>query len=107
LSREFGRVFDKMSDESKISDGQRFAIIKLFGKYTNERSCRLWLIGKIIGREIITTADITLSEWRKIRNEAYPNWGANDWETSDGWNRKCRELVDEYETEIIGQKRLF
>jgi len=91
----------------EITDGQRLAIIKLFGKFADNRHCRLWMLEQILDKKVNTTAELSVQDWRKIRNAAYPNWGANDWEIGKEFTAKCTGLLEKYETEIIGQKRLF
>lgn len=90
-----------------ITDGQRFAIVRLCSKFADVRPARLYLLSKLTGRNITTSAELLLEEWRKIRNEAYPNWSSNDWSICKGFESKCREILEQYETEVLGQKRLF
>ena len=96
-----------MADEPKITDGQRFAIFKLFERMKCDRGGRLWILSKLLEREVKTTADLTLNEWRTIRNSAYPNWVNNDWEISSEFWMSIREIKKQYEIEVLGQTMMF
>lgn len=91
----------------KISDGQKFALNKLIGQFTQSRSCRLWILSKLFNKTITTTSDLEITDWRFVRDRAYPNWSNNDWEVCKEFTSEIQQLCDEYEEEIIGQKKLF
>jgi len=91
----------------KISDGQRFAILKLLSKFTKIRDCRLFILSNIPDKKILSTSDLTIEDWRKIRNMAYLDWVNDTWDISDDFKQKAQALVDKYETDIMGQKTLF
>ncbi len=90
-----------------ITDGQRFALIKLTGLFGKGRDFRLWLIGEWLGKKCETTKDLSINDWRIIRNMAYPNWSDNDWWVSDDFRTKGEALYRQYEKEVLGQGVLF
>lgn len=90
-----------------ITDGQKLALIKLCGKVTSDSAGRHYILSKLIARKIEHTSDLMLQEWRSIRNEAYPNWQNDDWFISDKFLSKLHILYGEYETEVLGQGKLF
>ena len=90
-----------------ITQGQQFALIKLCSVYTNRRDARLWILSKLTGREIKSSSELTLEEWRKIRDDAYPAWGSNDWTISEKFATKMAGLINEYEEKVLGQMKLF
>lgn len=90
-----------------VTNGQKFALIKLCSKFTKYRHERLWLLSKLLGRKIDTTSDVLLIEWQTIRDSAYPDWPNHNWELSEEFTTKCFRLVREYEKEVVGQGELF
>lgn len=90
-----------------ITDGQKLALVKLCGKVTSKSIGRHYILSKLTGRKIEHTSDLQLNEWRKIRDEAYPNWRNDDWYVSDKFISKLHILYDEFETEVVGQGKLF
>ena len=93
--------------ETPITDGQKFALIKLCSQFTKLRSGRLYLLSELTGRDIKTTSELLLSEWRKIRDEAYSNWHNDDWYMNDEFKMKCKTILDVFEKEVLGQRSLF
>lgn len=91
----------------KVSDGQCFALIKLMGRYSKNREERLWILSRLIDRDVESTKDVNVDEWKAIRNEAYPNWSMDDWDVSMKFHRRCVALKEKYETEILGQELMF
>lgn len=91
----------------KIKDGQKFALIKLCQRFTPDRAGRLYLITKLVGREIMTTDDLTISDWQVIRNRAYPDWASDDWEPSEKFKTEAYNIIREYEKVVLGQGELF
>lgn len=91
-----------------ITDGQMFALNKLIERFTGkDREARLWVISKLIDREIESTADLWLAEWQTIRNWAYPDWVNDNWEVSEQFASECAVLVLRFNEEVRGQLRLF
>lgn len=90
-----------------ITDGQKLALVKLCGKVTTDSAGRHYILSKLTNRTIEHTSDLMLNEWRTIRDEAYPDWPQNDWSLSDKFLSKLRLCYEEYETEVIGQGKLF
>ena len=91
----------------KIRDGQKFALLKLCQKYTKSRGCRLWILSELLGKSVESTEELSLQDWRRIRDEAYPDWHNDDWLTSKEFDSKMRGLVFRYEKEVLGQMGLF
>ena len=92
-----------------IQKGQRFALNKLMGKFSDSRDMRLWLVNHLLrhGRTITSTSELTVLEWRQIRDRAYPNWEADDWTVGDAFIVHMHTLAQEYKENALGQKRLF
>ena len=90
-----------------ISDGQKFALVKLCGMTAKERNARLYLLSNLTGRTIESSSNIQVNEWRKIRDAAYPRWTNNDWSVSEEFLSKCRQIYEDYETSVLGQMKLF
>ena len=90
-----------------INEGQRFAVIKLFGHFASDRNARLWILSQMFGREIKSTNELTLNEWRQIRDKAYLNWVNSDWTVSDEFIKDGHRRFEEYEEKVLGQKKLF
>jgi hypothetical protein len=90
-----------------ITDGQKLALVRLVGNVTDIAAARYYILSKMVDRNIEHTSELTLEEWRLIRNEAYPNWYNDDWSISDKFLSKLQVFYDIYETEIMGQKKLF
>jgi hypothetical protein len=96
-----------MTPETKIQDGQRFALVKLIGGFTQRRDCRLWILSKLLSKTVESSKDLTIQDWRKIRDEAYPNWTNNEWETGEEFKKKISGLCGQFEEQVLGQKKLF
>ncbi len=90
-----------------ISDGQKFALIKLLGRFTKSRKVRLWMLSQLLNKEVETTSELFVDDWRKIRDAAYPAWPDDDWEIAKEFESKCELLYRRYEEEVLGQKSLF
>lgn len=94
-------------DNMVMTDGQKFALIKLCGNYAKDRGQRLYLLSQLLGRTINTSNDCTQEDWRKIRNEAYQNWSNDDWSVCEPFIAKSQTICAKYEEEVMGQARLF
>jgi len=91
----------------QIRDGQKLALIKLSQKFVKGRKARLFLISDLIGREIKSTSELSVNEWRKVRDAAYPDWPNDNWEVAENFKHKCRAIAQRYEKEVIGQQVMF
>jgi hypothetical protein len=107
LGGTFARIVWGVEMDRDIEDGQVYALNSLIGKVATHRDMRLWIVGKLIGREIESTKDMTVSEWQQVRDEAYPNWVDDDWEACDDFMDKLNSLKREYERDVMGQQGLF
>jgi len=94
-------------NEARIQDGQRFALLKLMNNFTNQRNCRLWILSQLLGKQVHSTKHLLLQDWRMIRNQAYLNWPVGIWEISETFKKKIEQLNEQYEEEILGQKKLW
>ena len=91
----------------QIKDGQKFALIKLCQRFTKGRHERLWFLSQLLGKTIETSDELSIEDWRKIRDMAYSNWSNDDWEVSQEFLIGGWELHRQYEKEIVGQGELF
>lgn len=101
-----GRDWDSAMD-MQIRDGQKLALIKLCQRFTKSRHCRLWMLSKLLNKEVNSTDELYLSDWRQIRNQAYPNWPNDDWTISEEFMAEGWRLERAYEKEVLGQQDLF
>ena len=90
----------------KIKDGQKFALLRLCQKYIKGRNGRLFLVGKILKKEIQSFDDLSITDWQIIRNFAYDNWSNDDWTISNKFANLAMQISDEYEISL-GQGMLF
>lgn len=88
------------------SPGQVAVLNKTLGKYCTNRPMRLYVAGKLIGRTITSTKEITADEWRTFRDAAFPNWRDGDWTESEAMKSRIRKTVWEYERDVLGQQEL-
>lgn len=99
------------SDDDPISGGQKIALARLLKPYADKRPMRLYITSQLIGREITSSNELTLGEWRKIRDSAYPHWRDNidnpDWTVGREFKAKVAGLAEKYLEDVLGQKRLF
>lgn len=91
----------------QIKDGQKLALIKLCQRFVKGREARLWVLSQLLDKKVTTTEELFVTDWQKIRDEAYPNWPNDDWEISEGFANKVNELKYRYEREVLGQLALF
>lgn len=66
----------------------------------------IFIVSKLIGRQLVGLHHITAGEWLFLRETAYPRWKQGDWTVS---NVFCIRVAEAYEAymESIGQMRLF
>lgn len=93
--------------EPMITEGQRYALTKAISAFAPQRHCRLWILSQFFGREIKSSADLTLTEWRTFRNKAYREWANGNWELADAMKSEINKLVERYDEEVMGQQKLF
>lgn len=91
----------------RATDGQIFAVNKLFYDLSKCRPMRTWVISQVIGREIRSTKELLKREWESIRDAAYPEWVEDNWEPSREFMAKVETLKARYEREVIGQLDMF
>ena len=91
----------------KITDGQKLALIKLCQRFTKNRDARLWILSQLLSKEVNSTDELSIEDWRKIRNQAYPDWPNDNWEMSDKFLSIGNNLYLRYEKEVLGQGALF
>lgn len=91
-----------------IRDGQKLALILLSKKCgVRSRDERLFLVSQLLGREVDTFNDLTLDDWRRIRNDAYPNWPADNWDIGQSFKQQVVSILREYREQVLGQMALF
>ena len=94
--------------DNAIEAGQAIAVMRLLAPFTNkDRGCGVYIISRLIGREVQSVYGMNSQEWRKFRNEAYPYWRSDNWEVAVEFKAKIAELVGQYHETVLGQKRLF
>ena len=87
-----------------ISDGQIRSLKTGIHKDSNRA---IFVVSQLIGREIEKLSDLTRGDWFILRDEMYPNWHKDDWSVSDEFRKKRQNLLEQYQEQILGQKRLF
>ncbi len=93
---------------TKIEDGQKYALIRLCKRFSQDsREERLFIVSKLLGKQVESFNDLMVRDWRKIRDQAYPNWPDDDWEVGDDFAVKIREIARRYQTEVLGQLSMF
>jgi len=101
----------KYSNDSPITSGQKIALRKLIMPQANGRDALLFVISALIGREINSTNELTVGDWRKIRNSAYPYWQDDndepDWTVGHEFKATVAGWCELYREQVIGQQRLF
>ena len=95
-----------MSDKYSIKDGQLLSLRRLVSGVTQDKPGQLFIVRKLIDREVQSLAQLTQTEWRSIRNEAFPNWRDDNWTPDPMFIIKLHGLRGQY-LESIGQLRLF
>lgn len=87
-----------------ITDGQRLALILLSKKCgARSRDERLFLVSHLLGREVDTFNSLSLNDWQRIRNGAYPRWWDNDWKISDAFKQQVAGILQVYREQVLGQ----
>jgi hypothetical protein len=95
-----------------ITQGQCFALNKLLEPYAaKDRAMRLYIVSKLIGREVASTTQLTRQEWLSIRNQAWyydpDDGGGGNWIERREFGGKLAGLAEEYREQVLGQGRLF
>lgn len=88
-----------------ITGGQQVALRRLIDAEHDTK--RLWIISQLVGRAIPSFDDLTLQDWRSIRNRAYPDWKRDDWTVGETFQMELAHLRSRYAEEVSGQMRLF
>ena len=90
-----------------MKKGQKTALLMLCDHYTKSKPERLYLLSKLLDRRIESMDDLNVSDWEKIRDEAYPDWTENKWEISIDFSSRCRTAMSRYDVDELGQLTLF
>jgi hypothetical protein len=91
-----------------IKDGQKLALIKLCQKLSDGgRDERLFIVSELLGKPVESFNDLTIDNWRSIRDRAYPNWSDDNWEIGKDFAAKVGEIVRRYQTQVLGQLSMF
>lgn len=96
-----------MTAELPIRDGQVVALKRLLEDYGYTEESRLWIAGELVGHPVTRIEDLTLNEWRAIRDEAYPNWSKDDWKVSAKFCLRLAGLRNDWREKHDGQMKLF
>lgn len=90
-----------------INPGQKFSLFRLCQRFAGTEEKRLFLLSHILNREVKSIGNVFLDEWRAIRDSAFPGWSDNNWEVSREFIYSAKDLVRQYEEEVLGQGVLF
>ena len=94
---------------NNITDGQQVALRNLLDGCAGEKlthEMRMYVIGGLLMREV--HGSLSIQDWQRIRNEAFPRWMFRDWETiSPDFKANVIALVNAYREEVVGQRRMF
>lgn len=91
-----------------IIDGQRLSLILLakeVGCDTDEM--RYWWASRLLHRDITSFNELTIDDWRSIRDRAKPRWKDNDWATSELFTQASWTILNDYRERVLGQMRLI
>ena len=93
--------------ELLLSKGQLWAVVKLCKEATgyDGHNERVALLSGLTGRQVCSSKEITLAEWRRIRDAAYPNWPENDWTMSQQFRARAQAIMRQF-LEDLGQLQL-
>lgn len=92
----------------RITPNRVYALNRLLEALTGkDRSVRLYVVSELVGREVISTSDLTNGDWCAIRDAAYPNWRGEDWTIGQEFSRQVAALTEQYREQVLGQMRLF
>lgn len=97
-------------NDDPITPGQRVALQKLIDRFNTDRDdkARLYVVTQLVGHDVKSIAQLTIGDWRAIRDDAYPFWHAGDWDTiSQSFAQNAAFLFNRYREQITGQLRLF
>lgn len=84
-------------EDRPILDGQEYSLRKLCGNYAKTEIGKLFLLSKLIKREIKDVSDVKISEWRIVRNWAYQDWRIGDWTVGQKFANEAIRIMEEYE----------
>ena len=92
----------------KITRGQMYSLINISKTVgATERAARLYLVSQLLEREIETFKELSLSDWRFIRERAFPNWFEGDWEVCHAFMAKATTILNRYREDVLGQLSLL
>lgn len=89
-----------------ITDSQKAALNRLIGHYAgDDRQARLHLITWLLDRDTLLASinDLTVGEWRRIRNRATPGWANEDFTIAANFDRHAHYLMRQYREHVQGQ----
>lgn len=92
----------------QIKPGQKLVLIKLCQRIIgDDREARLYLISHLLDKEVESFNNLTVSDWQRIRDKAFPNWPDNDWTISKEFDAEALQIARQYQIEILGQLLMF
>jgi len=78
----------------------------LLDRYTDSADMRHWVLGQLIGRQVLRTGQLTQAEYAAFRGMAYPNWDQvtdyRDWTVSADFIDRVVQLAADYRQRIGG-----
>lgn len=93
-------------DTDPITDGQKAALNRLIGNYAgDDRQARLHIITWLLDRDTLldTTSQLTVGEWRRIRDRATPGWPDADYTIAPAFDQHAHYLMRQYREHVQGQ----
>ncbi len=90
-----------------ITPGQIRSLTTFLKVVSDDRACHLYITSAVLDRPLVSLAELTAGEWRKVRDLMYPRWRDEDWTPGQSFVSRCADLRNRYMEEVIGQKRLF
>lgn len=92
--------------ERPILEGQEYSARRLLSQFAKTEKGKVFVLSKLIKREIGEIADMKVGEWEILRRWAYSRWMVGDWTIEDKFRNVASRIAEEYEVSL-GQGILF
>ncbi len=90
-----------------ITHGQLRSLRTALKAVTDDTDGWVYIVGRLIGREISRLGALTRQEWSTLRNRMYPHWTEDDWTLDAAFRTEIATLWNQYRETVLGQRRLF